>query len=85
MSGWRDLEPIDCEFWRGAFRGLQEGTHGRMVPVYRVPAWRRPNEDGSNRDAMYRPYRGSAPHFWDGHFRRADQMTAAEIRDLLGL
>lgn len=32
---------------RGArYAGHQEGTHGRMVPVYKVPAWRIPNEDG---------------------------------------
>lgn len=28
------------------YAGHQEGTHGRMVPVYKVPAWRVPNEDG---------------------------------------
>lgn len=29
------------------YAGHQEGTHGRMVPVYKVPAWRVPNEDGA--------------------------------------
>ena len=28
-------------------KGYQEGAHGQIVPVYGVPAWRRPNEDGA--------------------------------------
>ena len=35
-------------------------------PRHRVKAWRKPNEDGKNREAMYRPYRGTLPPFWDG-------------------
>ena len=43
--------------------GVMLGAGG---PRFRVKAWRQPNEDGSNREALYLPYRGSLPSFWDG-------------------
>lgn len=43
--------------------GHQEGTHGGMVPVYKVKAWHRPNEDGT-----YRPY--VEPNLWAADVHR---------------
>jgi hypothetical protein len=43
-----------------AYRGVQENTDGQMRPVYKVRAWRVPNEDG-----MARPV-DSATAIWLG-------------------
>lgn len=44
------------------FVGHQEGTSGRILPVYRVPAWRSPDEDGAGLDVVARRHRSDGSY-----------------------